>query len=208
MIFLDKLKRLFNINKKVFVFLLGVVIIGVLFGSILPIFLSVDDKKIVSDYLLGFVSNMKDGFDSIIFLKNGLFSNGLFLVLIWLLGVSIIGIPIVLFLFFYKCFIFGFSISSIVMNYGFKGIVFSFSYIFPHHVINIFIYLILTSYSLIFSIKLLCYVLRKIEFNIRNSFRKYFKIFIFCFIILIISVLYESFINPYLLSFIFNLLGI
>ena len=205
---MDKLKGLFSINKKIFVFLLGIVVIGVLFGSILPVFLSVDDKKLVSDYLLGFVNNIKDGFDSIIFLKNGLFNNGLFLILIWLLGVSIIGVPIVLFLFFYKCFIFGFSISSIIINYGFKGILFSLSYVFPHQVINILIYLVLTSYSLIFSIKLLCYILRKIEFNIRNSFTKYFKIFVFCFIFLGISILYESFINPHILSFVFNLLGI
>ena len=205
---MDKLKGLFIINKKIFVFLLGIVIIGVLFGSILPIFLSVDDKKLVSDYLLGFINNIHDGFNSLVFLKNGLFNNGLFLILIWLLGVSIIGVPIVLFLFFYKCFIFGFSISSIIVNYGFKGILFSLSYVFPHQVINILIYLVLTSYSLIFSVKLLCYILRKIEFNIRNSFRKYFKIFVFCFIVLLISVLYESFVNSHVLSFVFNLLGI
>ena len=188
--------------------MLGIVIVGVLFGSILPIFLSVDDKKLVSDYLFGFVNDIKDGFDSIVFLKNGLLGNCLFLILIWLLGVSIIGVPIILFLFFYKCFILGFSISSIIINYGLKGVLFSFIYVFPHQVINILIYLMLTSYSLIFSIKLLCYILRKIEFNIRNSFRKYFKIFIFCFGGLIISVLYESFVNPHILSFIFNLLGI
>lgn len=204
----DKLKGLFNINKKIFVFLLGVVIIGVLFGSILPIFLSVDDKKLVSDYLLNFSNSIKDGFDYFAFFKNGLFGNGLFLVLIWLLGVSIIGVPIILFLFFYKCFVFGFSISSIIINYGFKGILFSLSYIFPHQAINILIFSVLSSYSLIFSIKLLFYIFKKIDFNIRDSFRKYFKIFLVCFSALLISILYESFINPHILSFIFNLLGI
>ena len=95
---MDKLKSLFRINKKVLVFLLGIVILGVLFGSILPLFLSIDDKKLVSDYLLSFTSNIKDGFDSFAFLKNGFFSNFLFLFFIWIMGVSIIGVPVVLFL--------------------------------------------------------------------------------------------------------------
>lgn len=205
---MDKLINLFHINKKFFVFLLGIVFIGVIFGSILPIFLNVDDKKLVSEYLIGFISDIKDGFNSLIFLKNGLISDGLFLILIWVLGISIIGIPVVLFLFFYKCFIFGFSISSIIINYGFKGILFSLSYIFPHQVINILIFLFLSSYSLIFSIRLVLFILRKFEFNIRVYFRKYLSILLVSCVGLFISILYESFINPYLLGFVFKLLGI
>lgn len=204
----DKLISLFHINKKFFVFLLGILFLGVLFGSILPIFLSADDKKLVSEYLIGFISNIKDGFDSLVFLKNGFINEGLFLILIWILGISIIGVPIILFLLFYKCFIFGFSISSIIINYGFKGILFSLTYIFPHQVISILVYLFLSSYSLIFSIKLLFFILKKIDFNIRTYFKMYLKILLISIIGLLICVLYESFINPYVLGFIFNLLGI
>lgn len=204
----DKLMGLFRVNKNFFVFLLGIVFLGVIFGSILPIFLSVDDKKLVSEYLIGFISDIKDGFNSLIFFKNGLISDGLFLFLIWVLGISVIGIPIVLFLFFYKCFIFGFSISSIIINYGFKGIIFSLSYVFPHQVINILIFLFLSSYSLIFSIRLMLFILRKFEFNIRVYFRKYLSILLVSCVGLFISILYESFINPYVLGFIFNLMGI
>ena len=205
---MDKFKSLFHINKRFFVFLLGIVFLGVLFGSVLPIFLSVDDKKLVSDYLIGFVSNIKDGFNSLIFFRNGLINEGLFFILIWVLGISIIGIPIILFLFFYKCFIFGFSISSIIINYGFKGILFSLSYIFPHQVISILIYLFLSSYSLIFSIRLLLFILKKYDFNIRIYFRKYLYVLLISFIGLLICILYESFINPYVLGFVFKLLGI
>ena len=205
---MDKLKGIFRINKKVFVFLLCVVILGILFGSILPIFLSSDDKRLVSEYLFSLVLNIKGEFDSLFFLKNGLLCEGLFFLIIWLLGVSIIGVPIILFLFFYKCFVIGFSISSIIINYGFKGILFSFIYIFPHYVISIFSYIILTSYSLIFSIKLLFFILKKIDFNIRLSFRKYLYVFLFGFFIVFICIVYEAFVNPYVLRFILNLLGI
>ena len=205
---MDKLKKILCVNQKVFVFLIGLMIVAVLFGSSLPLFLNGNDKSLVTEYLANFVNQVKDGVDFIFLLKNGLIGNFSFLIFIWLLGISVIGIPIVLFLFFSKCFVFGFSISSIIINYGFKGLLFSFGYIFPHLVINIFIYGLLASYSLIFSIKLIGLILKKYDFNIRVSFNKYFKVFLLCSCILLISVIYESFINPYVLKFIFNLLGL
>lgn len=205
-IFLDKLKRLFNVDKRVFVFLLGIVIIGVFFGSILPLFLSADDKKLVSDYLVSFVDSI-DCLDVFSFLKNGFVNNFLFLILIWVLGVSIIGMFFVVILFFYKCFVFGFSISSIICNYGFKGVLFSFSYVFPHQVFNLFVFLIMTSYSLLFSLKFLGYIFKRNDFNIRVSFRRYLYLLLCFSAFVIFSVLYEVFINPYVLRFVFNLLG-
>ena len=206
-IFLDKLKRLFNVDRRVFVFLLGIVIIGVFFGSILPLFLSADDKTLVSDYLISFIDSI-DSFNVFYFLKNGFINNFLFLILIWVLGVSIIGVAFVVVLFFYKCFVFGFSLSSIISNYGFKGILFSFSYVFPHQVLNLFIFLIMTSYSLLFSLKFLGYIFKRNDFNIRVSFRRYLYLLFWFSIFIVFSILYEVFINPYVLRFVLNLLGI
>lgn len=206
-ILLDKLK-IFRINRKFYVFLIGILVLGILFGSILPIFLSADDKKLVSEYLFGFVSDIKNGVNSLFLLSNGLISNLLFCLIIWLLGISVIGIPIVLFMFFYKCFIIGFSISSIIINYGFKGILFSFVYVFPYQIVSILSFILLTSYSMIFSIKLLLYILKKNDFNIRSFFRKYLLIFGISSFLIFLSVIYEAFINPYVLGFVFKLLGI
>lgn len=205
---MDKLKSLFVFNKKVFVFLFCLMIIGIIFGSSFPIFLSSEDKSLVSQYLSDFIIQVNNGCDFAFLLGNGLSVNFIFLFLIWILGISIIGIPVVLFLFFFKCFIFGFSISSIIINYGFKGILFSLVYIFPHYVINLIIFTFITNYSFIFSFKLIGLIFKKNSFNISVSFNKYLKIFIVSIIFIFISVLYESFINPYVLSFVFKLLGL
>lgn len=205
---MDKLKKIFSVNKRVFVFLLGLMFIGVIFGSSLPIFLNNEDKVLVSEYLSNFVSQINNGYDSLFLFKNSLINNGIFAFLIWILGVSIIGIPIILFLFFFKSFVFGFSISSIIVNYGFKGILFSFSYIFPHQVINLCVYGVLTNYSLIFSIKLIGMIFKKVDFNIRGAFNRYFRIFIFCFLVFILSGLFESFISPLFMGFVFRLLSL
>lgn len=205
---MDKLKRIFFVNKRVFVFLMGIVIIGIVFGSCLPLFLSSNDKELVSEYLSNFVCEINSGYDSLILLKNGIINNYVFASLIWVLGVSIIGIPIILFLLFFKSFIFGFSISSIIINFGFKGILLSFVYIFPHQVINLLLFCLITYYSLVFSINLIFLIFKKNSFNIRGSFFKYFKIFLICLFIFLLSSLYDSFINPIVLRFVCKLLGI
>lgn len=205
---MDKVKKIFKVNKRVFVFLIGIMIIGVVFGSSLSLLLNTQDKKLVSEYLFSFINEIKAGFSSLLFLKNGFINNFVFSFMIWSLGISIIGIPIILFLYFFKCFIFGFSISSIIINYGFKGVAFSFFYIFPHQVINLLIYCFLSYYSLIFSFNLIFLILRKNNFNIRGSFAKYLKVYLFFLFVFCISSLYDSFVNPYVLNYIFKLLGI
>lgn len=202
---MDKLKNIVYGNKKCFIFLVGLLVIGLIFGSSLPLFISVDDKKLVSDYLRDFILNVFSGIDGVFSLKNGLINNIFFSILIWLFGISIIGIPIVLFMFFSKVFIIGFSISSIIINYGFKGILFSIVYIFPHQAFNTFIYGVLVNYSLIFSFRLFNLIFRRN--NASLCFEKYFKILIVALFFLGISLVYESFVEPMVLKFVFKVLA-
>lgn len=204
---LDKFKSIFNVNKKILVFLIGLFIIALIFGSSLPLFLSDSDKVLVSEYLNNFIGNI-DNNNYIISFFNGLLTNCCYGLLIWLLGISVIGVPIVLFMFFSKCFILGFSVSSIIVNYKIKGVLFSLVYIFPHQVINIIVYGLLTVYSIIFSLRILFLLFKKNDFNINLAFNRYFKIFILLFLLLLISTLYEIFLSPVILKLVFDLLGL
>lgn len=194
-------------NRKLLVFIVGIFVLSVIFGSVLPLFLNSSDRTLVSEYLDNFISNVGN-INYLSFLLNGLISNCGFLVILWLLGVSIIGGVIALILFFAKGFILGFSICSIIINYGLNGILFSFFYLFPHQIINVCIYGLITCYSLIFSFKFLCFLFKKYEFNVRVAFGKYFKVFCFSLCVLVISVLYEAFVWPRLMVFICNWLGL
>lgn len=204
---MDKLKKIFFVNKKISVFVFGVLIFSIISGCLFPLFLNQDDKLLTSSYLSDFISNISNyNYSSMVF--NSLFNNSFFLIILWILGISIIGCFIVIFLYFLKGFIIGFSLSSIILNYKVKGLLFSFLYLFPHHIINIIIYGIMTSYSLIFSIKFILFLFKKYDFNVRNSFRKNFKVFLLSLGILIISSLYESFVWPSVMKYIFGLLNL
>ncbi len=204
---MDKLKSIFKVNKRIMVFLFLFFIVSIVFGSILPLFLSESDKLLVSNYLSNFVSEI-GAYNGVSLLLNGMYSNLGLCFVIFVLGVSIVGVLFVLVLFFLKGFILGFSVSSIIINYGFKGVLFGFIYLFPHQIINMFLLSVLTCYSISFSIKFILYLFKKYDFNIRAAFRKFFVVFSLCSIFITLCVLYESFLLPKILLFLFKMLGL
>lgn len=202
---MDKLKRIFKVNRKMMVFLFCFFIISIVFGSILPFFLSDSDKCLVSDYLSNFVSQVSN-YSGISLMLNGLYSNLGLCVVIFLLGLSIVGVFFILILYFLKGFILGFSVSSIIINYGVKGILFGFVYLFPHQIINMFLFSILVCYSVGFSFKFILFLFKKYDFNMRFSFKRFFLVFCLCSFFIVLCVIYESFLLPKILLFIFKLL--
>ena len=107
---MDKLKRLFVFNKKVFVFLFCLMIIGIIFGSSLPVFLNSDDKSLVSQYLSDFIVQVKSGCDSLFLLRNGLSNNVYFL-----FQYGFLVLVLLVFLLFY--FYFSLNVSFLVFLY-------------------------------------------------------------------------------------------
>ena len=139
--YMDKLKRNIHINKNLFVFLLVIVIVGIVSGSLFSAIISTEDKQLVMDYLNSFFNNAKVGklnYDTSI--VNTLVLTIGFALVMWVLGISIIGFFIVIFMLFMKTFILGFSISSIIMSFKLKGVLLAIGYAVPHHIINILIY--------------------------------------------------------------------
>ena len=138
---MDKLKGTIKVNKKTLLFFTILLIIGIIAGSIFMAILSETDKKLVTDYFNNYISNIENNkLNYLESIKNGLFNNLLYIIIIWILGISIIGIPIVTIMFFIKSFTLGFSIASIVFNYKLKGCLLNFINIFPHQMIYFLIY--------------------------------------------------------------------
>ena len=132
---MDKLKGTIKVNKKTLLFFTILLIIGIIAGSIFMAILSETDKKLVTDYFNNYISNIENNkLNYLESIKNGLFNNLLYIIIIWILGISIIGIPIVTIMFFIKSFTLGFSIASIVFNYKLKGCLLNFINIFPHQI--------------------------------------------------------------------------
>ena len=188
-------------EKKKYLFLITVTLIGIISGILFIIFISNKDKLLVKDNIESIINTINNHkLDTFKVFINSLWSNILSLLFIYLLAISIIGMPLIILFLFIKGFTFGFSISSLINTYHFKGILLSLSYLFPHHFILLIIYILLGFYSINFSIRLFRYLFLKENINLLYYFKNLNKILLISFIIVIICSLIETFLSPILID--------
>lgn len=196
---MDKLK--IKINKKIFVFLFVLMLIGIIAGSLFVTILNNSDKELIINHLNEFIDNINnDKLDYLFALKNNLITNVSYVILIWLLGISVIGLPIIIIMFFTKCFILGFSVGSVLTTFKLKGILFSLVYVFPGQVISLLFLLLLMMYSMSFTFKMIYAILKKKSLDFKLIMNKYFKILILVLIVVILMSLYDTYLMPRLIK--------
>lgn len=205
--YMDKLRSNIRINKNLFVFLVVIIAVGVASGSIFVTVLNDSDKTMVSDYLNNFFNNLNSNNlnYSGTLINTLIFTLGL-VFLIWILGISVIGFILILLFLFIKAFALGFSVGSIIINFNFKGILIALAYVVPHHIINLMIYLLISSYALVLSYRLINSFTKKKSFDFKGIFNRYLFILGFSLIILLFSALYEVYLAPSLINMIVNIL--
>lgn len=189
-------------QKKLYRIIITLMLFGIISGILFIFFISKESKTKALVSIKNFfdLMNTSTGINYGKSLLNTLVNNIGYVLLIWLLGISIIGLPITIVLAFMKSFIVGFSISSIISYYKAKGILGAFLYVFPHQIIILFIYLLLSFYSISFSIKLFKSLFLKQTINFRVVMQKYIKILLISLIGIIIVSLYEVFISTYFIK--------
>lgn len=198
-----KLRNLIFPNKKINFFVSTILMFGVLSGSIFLMMSNMIDKNSVIEQIKNFVININKGtIDVGLAFKNSLIINYLFVILIWGLGLSIIGVILSLFLTYIKGFLVGFSVASIIISYGYKGILMAIIYVFPSQIFNVLVVIMLSIYSVMFANNLFKIIISKKNTNNRLMLKKYVVILMFCVILSFISSLAEVYLFPSILKLI------
>lgn len=194
-------------NKKVNLFVIFIVILGIISGSLFLMVLNENDKSEVINEISTFMANINtNNINNLNSFKNSLIEGMILIILSWILGMSIIGVIFNIFFIYMKSFTIGFSISSFILVYKYKGILSSLVYTVPSQLINILIILILGVYTLLFSKYLFKMIFLKDKtVNLGKFFKKYVLVFGICIILCVISSLCEAYLLPSLLKVIIKL---
>ncbi len=189
-------------QKKIYLFLGILLMIGIILGISYVFVLNEVDGVLLTDEITRFFTQMKsiEHFSYGSSFLNSILSNVLYVFTVWLLGISIIGLPIILFLLMMKGFIFGFSISSIIKVYHLKGILGSISYIFPHQLLFLIISLLLVYYATSFSTKLFSYLFLKKNIKLKEVMHKYIRILLIGILGSLVASCFEVFLSPFLIQ--------
>lgn len=189
-------------NKKVNLFVIFIIVLGIISGCLFLVVLNENDKNLVINEINTFMTNINtNNINNINSFKNSMIEFLIFIMLTWILGMSIIGIIFNIFFIYLKSFVIGFSISSFILIYKYKGILASLVYVFPSQLINILIILILGVYTLLFSKYLFKLIFFKDKsINLGKFFKKYTLVLVICLILSLISSLAEGYLVPSLLK--------
>ncbi len=201
-----KLSNIILPNKKINYFVITILLFGIISGSIFLMILNETDKNNTITQIQTFITNLnKNNINTGLALKNSLIINYIFVLLIWGLGLSIIGILLNIFITYIKGFIIGFSISSILITYKYKGLLMAILYIFPGQLLNIITVCILTIYSIMFTINLIEIIIQKKVKKNNRFLKKYIIILLFSIIVSFISTIFEVYLFPNILKVIISL---
>lgn len=199
---LDKLLNNIRFDKRYVFFSIVIVILGIITGSFFIVILNNTDKNLIIEYITSYFDNINTNL-----LKNTILNNYLVILVLSIVGYSCFLFTINILILFYKSFIIGFTISSFILTYNLKGIIYSFIYIFPHLIINILIFTLITAFTTRISLNMIKYIIKKENVNMRHYFNKYISIIIVSLIIIFITSIYETNIMPIILKKIVNIIN-
>lgn len=115
-------------NQKQYILITLIFLVGVLIGVMFINNTKEAQIEEVKAYITSFIEKMKttENLDTFSLLKTTLKENILLAIFLWFFGTTVIGIPIVFGIIFYRGFCLGYSIAAIITTIGTgKGIIFS-----------------------------------------------------------------------------------
>ncbi len=152
-------------------------------------------KNIYVEEMGIFKNSFIDKFGSLEFQYGGLFQYIFFkrfktFCILWLLQITVLGLPVLMSYSGYYGFSAGLLISAFSMGYGFKGLFYFLSFLFPHYLIYLFVWFLIAR--------------RRLSYRADSNVAEFIFSFFGLFILLLMGVFAESFLNTAILKLIFK----
>jgi len=144
-------------HATIYLFMIILFLTGIIFGAIIVNSMNFVQKQDLFFYLEQFFGQIfnDQSINRTAVLKESFFYHVKYLFILFILGLSVIGLPIVWILLFVKGLVVGFSVGFIVNQLGGQGLLLASLSIAPQNILIIPIYIIAGSLSMIFSLTLL-----------------------------------------------------
>lgn len=190
-------------NASIYTFTIVLFIMGIVFGAVVVNSLPYNVKHDLFVYLNRFFGELSTGK---IATPSAMFSESVshylqYVGFMWLLGISIIGLPIIFILLFLKGIVVGFTVGFLVNQMGLHGFFVSLASVFPQNIIVIPIFIIVSSGAVAFSFKLIRQLLIKTKKQpLFPEFIRYSAVMFSVILVLLLVSAYEAYLSPYLIK--------
>lgn len=199
-----------HIQNNLWIYILSLLClcIGIVIGIYCVKYMNDIDKNSLNEYFKKFGSDISTyDVNHKALLLETIKSNIPVIAALWFLGLTMVGIPIILVLDIVKGFTIGYTISLVINSLGIKGIWFSLLTIIPQNIIYIPCIIFCSVISMKYSIMLFQNKSGNFNHNNNNNFTVYSLLFIITILIMFIGFLYEVYVTPGIITFLINSIG-
>ncbi len=193
----------FREYSSIYIFVIVLFLMGVIFGAVVVNSLSFSQKEDLFYYLSQFFGQLSNGESA---RSNDLFIQSLlhnikYIGLMWLLGISIIGLPVILILLFIKGMVIGFTVGFLVNQMGWDGFLLSFVSILPQNFIIIPVFIIMAVITISFSMQMIRrQFMKKVSNPVFPLLSRYFVTLLIAMVCLSAAAAVEAYISPPLMK--------
>ncbi|AWB46944.1 stage II sporulation protein M [Paenibacillus sp. CAA11] len=192
-------------QTPLYAFVAVLLLTGVVFGALMVNALTLEQQQELSRYLGDFFLSVHPetggGFEvsfwpiALLHLK--------WIGLIWILGLSVIGLPGILILDFLKGVLIGFTVGCMVGQFTWKGLLFSLVSVAPHNLIIIPVLLVSSVAAIKFSLSIIrSRVLLYRPGNVTEPFLSYTGLIVSLSIVLLAAACFETWVSPVLMAWV------
>lgn len=191
-------------NSSLYMFIIVLFLMGVICGSIIVNSLSFAQKEDLLYYLTRFFGQVEDNLtvaSSYELFMSSIKHNLQYIGGIWILGISIIGLPLILVLLFLKGVVIGFTVGFLVNTMGWEGFQIAIGSILPQNLLLVPITIFVTTLSLALSMKIIRRVfLKHVHQPMKPILLRYIGAFLVCAILIGCAGFIEAYFSPALMK--------
>jgi len=193
-------------NQSLYLFAIVLLTMGIIFGAILVNSLGITQKQELLSFLQYFFTNMdQNGIpDPRMHFQQALGHYVKTVAIMWILGLSIIGLPMILLLLFLKGIVVGFTVGFLVSQMGWNGVTFAFLGVLPQNMIVVPALIIVGVAGISFSLRLIKTRLFSRRDKILPYFASYSVLVGWMLLVLTVAAVFETFVTPVLMQYAIN----
>lgn len=190
-------------NLHLYLFVTILFVMGIVFGALMVNALTLEQKQDLTRYLGSFFQTVTLGGDGVsepTFMQ--LFGlHFKWIAIIWLLGVSVVGLPIVLVLDFLKGLLVGFTVGVLISQYTWKGMLFAVVSVVPQNIVIVPVIIISSVAAVSFSAYLVKHrFMQKTNGSATSGFVSYTSLILSMIAIMFLIALFEAYVTPKLIE--------
>ncbi|WP_027407678.1 stage II sporulation protein M [Anoxybacteroides tepidamans] len=196
-------------HASIYLFIIVLFLMGVIFGAIVVNSLNFSQKQDLYYYLTQFFGQVSKGeFASANdMFQQSYFHNLKYVGFMWVLGISIIGLPIILILLFLKGVVVGFTVGFLVNQMGWQGFLLSFVSVMPQNFIVIPAFIVMGVVSVSFSLKMVRnQFIKRMHEPIFPMIIRYTFVMVIISVFLLASASLEAYVSPVVMKQVIELM--